>query len=516
MALWLGAVGLLAAQHVFWRDEVRALTIATTGDTVSEMFLALRGDGHPMLWYLLLRSGYALIGKAALPVISWLIGLAAVVLLIWRAPLSWGMRLLIVFGHFALWEYVVMARNYGISMLLMFVFAAAYPRWRLRGIWLVLPLALLANTNVHSMLLSWLLLGVWLLERWPRGGGRAEVRDWALRLVLPAGGILALASLACFLTVWPPFNDAAQGAGGHNLLRAIAAVGLPGIGFMLDADAGLWIQLPFSAALLASLFVLWGRPLHFLAALAGLCGMSLFFAVIYPGGERHQALWLVLLLTLWWMRLDADRRDGVDEPAKGRDAVLRKAGHYGLVALLLRQILLTFAEVAASFHAPYSRAADLGALIAQRPELSRAIIIADPDYLIEALPYYAPHNLVWQIRRARFGAVNHFTKNAQLDITLDQVTQTAEALHRQYHRPVLILLQHAPDACCTATIASGYNWTTHHTPEMARRFLERTRMLARYDSAVTDESYAVYLLNIDSNPPALPMGQQARGEVKLP
>ena len=61
---------------------------------------------------------------------------------------------LAMFGAFFVHEYTVVSRNYGVSMLTMFVFAWAYPRWRHGGVGLGLVLALLCNTNVPSVMIA--------------------------------------------------------------------------------------------------------------------------------------------------------------------------------------------------------------------------------------------------------------------------------------------------------------------------------------------------------------------------
>ena len=37
------------------------------------------------------------------------------------------------------------------------------------------------------------------------------------------------------------------------------------------------------------------------AAIAGLLGLKLFFYFIYPSSYRHEALFIVFLLSLYWM-----------------------------------------------------------------------------------------------------------------------------------------------------------------------------------------------------------------------
>jgi len=120
LAGWIVLVGFQIARHVMWRDEVRALTIALTGDDLVAMLRGLHGEGHPALWYLLLRGAHALFDRVeVLPGVSFAVGLITVALLIFRSPFPRPLVLLLVTGHALLFEYVVMARNYGISALVL-------------------------------------------------------------------------------------------------------------------------------------------------------------------------------------------------------------------------------------------------------------------------------------------------------------------------------------------------------------------------------------------------------------
>ena len=81
------AVGLL--HHAFWRDEVRALSLALDADSMLSIPTAIHGEGHPALWYLLLRVFYDILGtKAVLPLVSLLAAAAPVIIFLWRAPFS--------------------------------------------------------------------------------------------------------------------------------------------------------------------------------------------------------------------------------------------------------------------------------------------------------------------------------------------------------------------------------------------------------------------------------------------
>jgi len=160
---WFAIVLATLWHHEFQNDEVRALSIATGSPSLWQIPVFLKNEGHPVVWYVLLRIGYQALGStAALPAVSFLFAGTAIVIFLFWSPFSLGLKFLFAFSVLPLYEYSVMARNYGISMLLMFSFAALYPYRRRRPLVLALVLAMLANTNVHSLLIAGLLTVLWL------------------------------------------------------------------------------------------------------------------------------------------------------------------------------------------------------------------------------------------------------------------------------------------------------------------------------------------------------------------
>src|SRR5947207_987661 len=70
-----------------------------------------------------------------------------------------------------------------------------------------------------------------------------------------------------------------------------------------------------------------------LSALAGLWGTALFFQLIYPGFYRHQAIWIVFLITLYWFAFARPARSMQVRPSiKSR---LLLCSFYGAFAALL-------------------------------------------------------------------------------------------------------------------------------------------------------------------------------------
>ncbi len=500
-ALWCALVLQAALAHVVWRDEVRALSLALQGDNVVAMLRAIHGEGHPALWYLLLRATHAITGRPeVLQACAFLVAAAALFLMVRHAPFSVPVMILVLMSRFATFEFAVMARNYGISMLVMFLFAHCYERHRHSGILLGVLLFLLANCNAHSIILVGGFELLWLTDALtaPRAERLPALKTWALN-----GTIAALGILACALTVYPTAQDLVMTTGPAHASPAalIADILLPARSFneitlrgpraVLDA-LHLWQPAWEDAANLLMSLLLFGitfglvrRPGALIAALAALLGMSMFFQVIYPGEYRHAALWLVFLISLYWIVRSGPARPQGALPATGWVLFL-------LFLALNAPLGLAEFAVARNPDRPYSRSRDLADLVHATPDLHDATIIADPDYLLEALPYYLPNRL-YLLREQRDGAVVSFTSKARLRLSLDDILADAARLRAETAHPVLILLQTPLDPAGPGLhVRESYQWDLEATQAEVRRFLAATTLVKHLGPARTDETYDVY------------------------
>jgi hypothetical protein len=519
---WLLVALILAAHHAFWRDEVRAFSLAIQGDSVIDMLAGLHGEGHPALWYLLLRGVHFLVpSPRMLPVVAMLIAGGSVLLLALYAPFRWPLVALIAGSYFAVYEYAVMARNYGISMLLLFGLAVCYPRWRGRGLLPGLLLLLLASTNVHSVLLVGAFLLFWLVDLLAQDGlhWTPALRSYGANVVLAAAGIVA-----CVATVYPPFNDAAVIARPDSPTWKLLAktVLLPADSFFDlalkfplaaltgddQASAGPpnWLRWLMSLVMFGSTLGLIRSPGALLAALLSLVGFSLLFVFIYQGGYRHEALWLVFLITLYWITLA--RGDALRFRAPARlapaVAVLSGTGWVMLVVLLAIQVPASVNAVAdAARHAPpNSQSREFAAFLATQPQLKDALIVADPDYLVESLPYYLG-NRTYLLREQRYGTLVKFRKQALVRLTLDDILEAARRLHAQSGQPLLILLrENLATADRGRVVKEGYNWTLVMAPDQVARFRDSTELLmhaipVNQDQTADVENFDVYRLRTE-------------------
>jgi hypothetical protein len=508
--LWLAVVGALAWRHVIWRDEARALSFAIQGEDWIAMLWRLHGDGHPALWYVLLRLVHGITGHPeALGLVAFAVAVAAAWLIVWRSPFPRPLVGLILVSHFFIYEFSVMARNYGIGMLILFALAIAYPRCRGRGVALGTLMFLLANCNVIATILAGAFLIFWFIEILEETGPRwsPAMANFALNAAIAAAG-----AALCFATVYPTFNDAAvaahpAGLGARDILGAIANPA-PAFEHLLGRQVSpTYLVVPWTPILIVlggplligAPFGLIERKGALLACLASLAGLSVFSLLVYPGDYRHEATWLAFVIAMYWISWKSSLR--VREQAAPRQngpdfTLIRRMGFAFFLVLLGIQATLGVADLAfaAIVGTPESRSRDFADLVSRRPDLEDAILIGDPDYMLEPMHYYLP-NRTYLIREHRYGDTVRFTRKARLDLTLGDILNEARAIRTSTGRPVAILLAwRLRDLDPARVYRESYVWTFSAPGDQIERFREATTLLAQFPNATSGESYDVYLL----------------------
>lgn len=188
LAVYLLMIGLGVAFHEPWRDEWRAWMIGATAASPVQLWDLLSGEGHPWLWYALLKpftlwpggsAGLALVGLG-----TGLVG-SLLLFLCFRLPL-W-IRAGVLFSAYWLVEYVVVSRSYGLAYALTSLGLLAVLRGR-RWLSGALLIGLAAHTHLLIALANLPLIA--LLALWGRRlPGRRRLLALVLVLLLSATGI---------------------------------------------------------------------------------------------------------------------------------------------------------------------------------------------------------------------------------------------------------------------------------------------------------------------------------------
>ena len=284
----------LILRHEPFVDEWQALQIAVQSPDIASLLNNLRYEGHPPLWYLLLRGLAAIVGpQATLPAASLIFATASQCLILFRAPFPRWLRLAIALGEPILFEYGTISRSYVLGIALTF---GAMALWdRKRAFWL--PLALLPMADALFGLISLALLLVRYVEKrlwWP------GVAAWAAMGLLAAWTVIPAPD---FVPVYPAAASPLAGAKTFLLQSAIAMAP-----FQWGAGGPEWSSVPpYGWFLVLWIGFAWlcfdqtrERPWDRVAVIGFVAAFVLLYAFSHTLANRHVMLIGVLLIVLQW------------------------------------------------------------------------------------------------------------------------------------------------------------------------------------------------------------------------
>lgn len=288
----------LVLTHRAWLDEWQALQIALQSPDFGAMLQNLRYEGHPPLWYLLLRGTSAIVAPAyILAAVQVPIALALGCLVLFKLPLSRLERLLFATNFYVLIDYVAISRSLGFGVLL-FMTALLFRERR----WAWLAVALLPLADFLFGVLSLVCLALYAREKrlWLPGAAlwlvSAAVAGYA---VLPAPDVVP----ASLPSVW--WKDAVIAL--SHFGSVLFPLQMRGGHLQWDGDLKVAVGAPFG---MAFLLLGWRSCRERSSALlfAAFCAFLLIFSIaVYPLSSRHISLAGLLLVSLVALRNEHSR-----------------------------------------------------------------------------------------------------------------------------------------------------------------------------------------------------------------
>jgi hypothetical protein len=299
--LYAAALIVLGARHEAWFDEAQAWLIARDATPWEIIAHYGRYEGTPPLWHLILWApahfGYPYRYLWLLSSALALVGAAAV---LFRSPFPHPVRWGILLGYFFSYQFAVVARSYALDLALFPLLAILFEKRLDRPLAYCGLLALLANANTHSFLVS----GVLGLEY-----AVAAVRSgrWTQPRILAGAGLYGSFVLAAVAATWPP-KDVSFYTYTPDLLRAMRAAMLMAEPFVERVD--IWGQAEPSVmsrgiGLVLTLFLLIPSMVLFShartrAVFLGAFGVFFVFTTAKYGQAWHAGiLFMVWVFTLW-------------------------------------------------------------------------------------------------------------------------------------------------------------------------------------------------------------------------
>jgi hypothetical protein len=233
------------------------------------------------------------------------------------------------------------------------------------------------------------------------------------------------------------------------------------------------------------------------ATVAAVLGLAVISDLVLESSFRHQGLLIVWLLASYWILL---ARDPV--PARGSRTKERCLGASLYVGLPILLLLLTrhgLAMVKGDVQREMSASASFARFLENRTEYRDAILMGEPDYYLEAMPYYRD-NRIFRPRAGRFGSVARFTTDSIENLSLGELLASAERVAAAERAPVLIAIGYDEVRQRDAGKAPwGYRGRFTWTPEERAAFEARTTLVADFND-MPAEDFGVYALETGAEP----------------
>jgi hypothetical protein len=398
LAVYVAATLYVGLHHEPWRDEADAWLVARDAP-LRTLLDWTRNAGTPSLWYLLLKPPARLgLPYQSMQIIHLILAWAAAAFLLFRAPLTWVTKILLLASYYFAFEYAVIARSYVLTILLLWLIAEWYPRRYERPIAFAVMIALLFNANAHGAIIAALVALLFTLSVGVRRVPRLAV------LVMLAGAIVFWAQIRAAPDT--AFPDLVRHIHPWTPMQAVDTAFFPGP----------WLRGTASAALLLLVTVAVALRRHIEALLLLLLSTLAFcalFVFVWYGGHRHAGLILVTAVAAIWIAREV-AHDGISVSA-------------ALLLNLTLALSVGFAAqtAVADVRFAFSASREMGEFIRQNG-LDRLPIAAHNMQQCEAVLPWIPGKRLWYPAVSRSGTYMLWNRDESIGIRM----RHAEAVDR--------------------------------------------------------------------------------------
>lgn len=316
-----------------WRDELQAWLIARDSATLSDLLRNLKYEGHPALWHLLLMLLKNIShSPEAMQFLHVAISTATVFVFVKYSPFTKIQKLLFSFGYYSFFEYSIISRNYGIGILLIFIFCTIYKSRYKHAFWIGVSLFLLSHVNVFGLIVVIAVSSAMIVDFF-HSRNRYDTSS-----IIAGFSLIFLGITTSILQIIPP-PDSGYAPGWQldfdflNFSKTIGALRnayLPVQNHILhfwNSNIFNDYNLQFASSLLVVLIIAFSCVIFFryfdilYIFLASSIGIGLFLYAKSLGSYRHGGyLFFVFLMSAWMYRSAGTGERTQPPPAAGRRA----------------------------------------------------------------------------------------------------------------------------------------------------------------------------------------------------
>lgn len=455
-ALSVALVGLVAIlNHEMWRDELQIWLLARDSESIGALLGSVRYEGHPPLWYSMVRVLTVLFkDPMSMQILHFALGTGVLVFFFVWAPVGRALKLLFGMGYYPLYEYMVISRSYVLVFALLFVFCMIYPSRHRRFLPLALVVLLLDHTHVFGLIagamISIAVCGEVLVNR-ARGRWIVPRREFAIGVV-----IIAIGFASSVISMVPPADssiyvgwDTAYSR--DHLKRVLMAA--PRAFFPIPTlDEHFWNHYALeNAGLPTKVYLLLGLVPIALASVAlarepaawvVFTGSTAGYLFLYYardfGFARHFGFLFMVFVAAMWIAAGAEARGRLARQGSDGSQWRRRALSLGFAVFLVPQAVAGLIAVEREMRLPFSNAKAAAAFIANS-EWREAAVVGDIDYAVSPISAFLGRPVFYP-RGDRMGSFMIWNEVRVHHKTMEDVVASARKLRERGAPKVLLVL----------------------------------------------------------------------------
>lgn len=383
-------------QHQPWRDEAQAWLIVRDLSVV-EVIQQMPYEGTPPLWHFIILP----LAKSGLPYESMLylhyfLGISLVCLFLFFSPLPKIIKLIVPFNYYFIFEYIIIARNYNLTALILFLIAILYTKRWDKPILYGGLIFLLAWTNVHSLALAGTLFILLCYDLWLKNKNKEKIKKsfWS-------GFILASLGLISAIFIMLPQANQVSTLKFNGLLyagKSLAVSILPLLVHFHDIIFSISFYWLFSVAWLILIFTFLKTKKSRFIFITSFFWLAFIFTFKHVGDLRHYGLILIFFLFVWWI-------DIIESPKRKKwlEDVNQASAFIVLITFMLISAGYSFYLYNYNRHRNFSGSYEMAQYLLNNPQLLQQEIAAFPSYSGSALLPYLTNKNFYQLETFREG-----------------------------------------------------------------------------------------------------------------
>ena len=153
--LFVFLVSFVANHHENWSDEAQAWLLARDSSTIELLTKYLRCEGHPIIWYLIIKIFILLkLPYESFNLISVIFSSLGVFIFLFKSRFEWYIKVLFPFTFFVFYQFSVISRAYCMILLILSILASIWEKRESHYLLFTILLIIMMNLEIYTYLLA--------------------------------------------------------------------------------------------------------------------------------------------------------------------------------------------------------------------------------------------------------------------------------------------------------------------------------------------------------------------------